>query len=142
MAVNWIEKSSKVTHAQAKQAYMKAIKEAGPEVHQDPEAHRQALANDAAHRLVLRKARLQDPEASGSAPAMREVGRPTKRAATKNASLDQGAPPRKRSRALCCITPRRPVGGRQLGMGSLGRGAALPQNSYAVAGMPARHGTA
>jgi hypothetical protein len=78
---------------------MEAIQEAAPEVHQDLEAHRQTLADDAAHRLVLHQARLHDPDASGSAPAMREVGRPAKRAATKNASLDQGAPPRKRSRA-------------------------------------------
>jgi hypothetical protein len=99
MAVNSITRSSKVAHAQAKQAYMEALQEAAPEVQQDLEAHRQALANDAAHRLVLRHARLQDPNASGSAPAMREVGRPAKRAATRNASLDQGTPPRKRSRA-------------------------------------------
>jgi hypothetical protein len=99
MAVNSITRSFKVAHAQAKQAYMEANQEAAPEVHQDLEAHRQALANDAAHRLVLCQARPQDPDASRSAPAMREVGRPAKRAATKNASLDQVTPPRKRLRA-------------------------------------------
>jgi hypothetical protein len=99
MAVNSIETSSKVTHAQAKQAYKEAMKEAEPEVQQDLEAHRQALANDAAHHLVLLQARLQDRDASGSTPAMREVGRPAKRAASKNASPDQGTPPHKRSRA-------------------------------------------
>jgi hypothetical protein len=78
---------------------MEAIEGAAPEVQQHLEAHRQALASDAEHRLVLRQTWLLDPDASGSAPAMREVGRPAKRAATKNASLDQGAPPRKHSRA-------------------------------------------
>jgi hypothetical protein len=99
MAVNSITRSSKVAHAQAKQAYMEAIQEAATEVHQDLEAHRQALANDATHRLILRRAQTQDPDASGSAPAMREVGRPAKRAATKTAILVQGTPPRKCSQA-------------------------------------------
>jgi hypothetical protein len=99
MTVNSITRSCNVAHAQAKQAYMEAIAEAGPEVHQHLEAHRQALASDAEDRLVLRQARLQDPDASGSAPAMPEVSRPAKRAATEDASLDQATLPRKRSRA-------------------------------------------
>jgi hypothetical protein len=90
MAINSVARAMRVVHAQSKQAYMQAIREAPQEVQKDLKSYWHALHNDAEHRLAVWWAQLHNADSSGPALEIPETDWPARRAAgsLQRASVD------------------------------------------------------